>query len=135
LANRRGVSIAALGLRADRIAGLAGLIQAGKISAQAAGRVAEAMLESDSSPEALAQKMGVIQVRDGEQMAAWVEQAIAANPDAVQTVLNNPKKAAAAEGFLRGQVMRISGGRADPKLAGELIAQRIDGIRTSIRRC
>ena len=75
--------------------------------------------------------MGLIQVLDAEQVAAWVEQAVRENPEAIKTILTNPKKAKASEGFLRGQVMRASGGKADPKLAGELLAKKIEEIRSS----
>ena len=47
---------------------------------------------------------------------------------AVQDAIANPKKLKAARGFLSGQVMKLSGGRADPRLAGELIEQRLAEI-------
>ena len=74
--------------------------------------------------------MGLVMVDDADAIARWVDQALAANEKAVQTVLTNPKKAQASEGFLRGQVMRLSGGQADPRRAGELIAERIAQLKT-----
>ena len=73
----------------------------------------------------LAEELSLIQVQDSAATEAWVDQAFAANDKAVQDALSNPKKAKAAAGFLRGQVMKLSGGKADPKLTGKLIEHRL----------
>ena len=131
LAHERDAGIAALNVDAARVGELAKLTADGTVSASAANQIAERMLEDNDAPTALAESMGLIQVLDTEQVAAWVEQAVRENPEAIQTILTNPKKAKASEGFLRGQVMRASGGKADPKLAGELLAEKIEEIRSS----
>jgi hypothetical protein len=74
--------------------------------------------------------LGLVKVQDVSQTEAWVRQALQENPEAVQTVLTNPKKAKASEGFLRGQVMKLSGGKADGKLVGELIQKLIQDLRS-----
>ncbi len=131
LANERGATIAGLGLDAGRIGALARLADEGTVSASAANQIAAAMLGLPDAPRALAERLGLVQVQDDDQLAAWVEQVLAENADAVQTILTKPKKAKAGEGFLRGQVMRLSGGKADPKRAGEMIAERIKQIRNA----
>ncbi|MEE9296116.1 MAG: Asp-tRNA(Asn)/Glu-tRNA(Gln) amidotransferase subunit GatB [Phycisphaerae bacterium] len=125
LANERSVSVGRLGVEAERMGALAGLVDAGTVSATAAKQIAERMLDSPEEPQALAESMGLVAVLDTDQTAAWVDQAFAANEKAVNDAMSNPKKAKKAAGFLRGQVMRISGGKADPKLAGELIEARL----------
>ncbi len=120
-ANARGVTVAGLGISAGRLAELARLTDDGAISATAAAQVAEKMIGADLPPRALAEAAGLLQVRDESATQAWVEQALAANPQAVKDAQTNPKKRQAAVGFLRGQVMKLSGGRADPKLVGEMI--------------
>jgi len=129
LANARGGSIAALNVAADRMGELAALVADGTISPTAANQIAERLIESDHPPRALAEELGLIRVVDVDRTARWVDEAMAANESAVQSILTNPKKAKASEGFLRGQVMRVSGGKADPRLAGELIAKRIAELR------
>ncbi len=124
-ANDRGEFVGSLGIDADRIAGLARLVDDGTVSASAAKHIAEGMLESTESPESLADAMGLVAVLDTDQTALWVDEAFAANEQAVRDAVSNPKKAKKAAGFLRGQVMRISGGKADPKLTGELIEARL----------
>ncbi len=126
LANDREVSVGKLGLTAERVAGLAKLVDEGTVSATAANKLAAKMLETDDDPKALAEQLGLIVVQDKGQTEAWVDQAFADNEQAVKDAVGNPKKAAKAAGFLRGQVMRISGGKADPKLVGELIQTRLD---------
>jgi aspartyl-tRNA(Asn)/glutamyl-tRNA(Gln) amidotransferase subunit B len=77
------------------------------------------------SPRVLAAELGLLQTRDADQIAAWVEQAMAANAQAVRDAMINPKKIKAARGFLAGQVMKLSGGRADPQVVAALLEQRL----------
>ena len=60
--------------------------------------------------------------RDTDQIAAWADQARPQMPGR-QDAIANPKKIKAARGFLTGQVMKLSGGKADPKIVGELIEE------------
>ncbi len=125
LAHDREMSITDLGVESDRIAQLAKMVFDGTINKSAANKIAEAMLDSKISPDALANEMGLIQVTDTGATEAWVNQALADNAQAVEDALKNPKKAKAAMGFLRGQVMKLSGGQADPKLVGQLIEKHL----------
>ncbi len=127
-ANERGTTIAGLGLSPGRLAELANLVASGQINATAAALVAEQMLTTYEAPASIAKRLGVIQSRDQDQIAAWVTQALAENDQAVRDAVSNPKKMKAARGFLTGQVMKISGGRADPKIVGQFIGQRLDEI-------
>jgi len=153
-ANERQTTIAGLGLPAHRLTALANLVHAGRVNATAAAQIADAVVRKadeliaqrtdarrpepwecrkpfapvdspEMDPALLAERLGLLQSRDEGQMAAWVAQALAANPKAVQDALGNPKKLAAARGFLTGQVMKLSGGKADPKVVGGLIEQKL----------
>lgn len=145
-ANERQTTIAGLNVAAADMAELAALVSGGHVNATAAAQVADAMMleRSDagggepaehstrprearrfSSPREIAERLGLLQSRDGAQIAEWVAAALAANEQAVQDARNNPKKRQAARGFLTGQVMKLSGGRADPKLVGVLIDERL----------
>jgi aspartyl-tRNA(Asn)/glutamyl-tRNA(Gln) amidotransferase subunit B len=125
LAGDRGVTVASLGVDAQRMAQLSRMVDAGSVSAGSAGRIAEEMIGSPDAPDALAERMGLVMVTDENQTREWVDEVFAANAQAAQDAAANPKKAKAAAGFLRGQVMRVSGGKADPKLAGKLIEARL----------
>ncbi len=127
-ANERGVLLPELGIPAKTYAALAKLADEGVISATAAVAVFEELLGNPGGdPKAIAEAKGLVQVRDVGQTEKWVEEALAANPNAVDTYKNNPKKKEASLGFLRGAVMKASKGKADPKLVGELLVKRLDG--------
>jgi aspartyl-tRNA(Asn)/glutamyl-tRNA(Gln) amidotransferase subunit B len=139
LANDRNAHVTDLGMDAQRMAELARITADGTVNKSAANRLAEVMLERGGpqtpapadaqsptpSPTELAQELGLIQVKDTAAAEAWVEQAFTENQQAVQDARKNPKKAKAVAGFLRGRVMKLSGGKADPKVIGKLIEQRL----------
>ncbi len=124
-ANDRSTTIFGLGVDADRIAELAKLVVDGTISATAAQQIAEKMLESADAPRTIAERNGLIQATGADEHQAWVDQAFAENQQAVQDARNNPKKQKAALGFLTGQVMKISKGKANPKITNELIRKKL----------
>lgn len=96
------------------------MVQKGTLSGAAAKEVFEEVFRTGESPEAVVRARGLEQVGDRQQLEAWVRQAIEANPDAVQSYRAGKPQAA---GFLVGQVMRLSKGKADPKRAGELVRE------------
>ncbi len=125
LANDQDASIAGLGVGHEAMASLAAMTEKGVVNATAANKIAEALIGSDKSPETLAEEMGLIAVLDEDQTEKWIDEAFAENADAVKDAVSSPKKAKKAAGFLRGQVMRISGGKANPKITGDLIEARL----------
>jgi len=124
-ANERGTTIAGLGIDAGRIGELSRLTADGTINATAAVAIAETLLNSPDSPRAIAEREGLLQVKDVAQMQLWVDQVFAANEKAVRDALANPKKQKQARGFLLGQVMKLSAGQADPKIVGDLIDRKL----------
>lgn len=132
-ANERGTTIAGLGVDAAYMVELSRLASDGKINATASAQIADEMMKriaageaADAAPSRLAESLGLLQSRDADEIAAWVEQALAANEKAVRDARENPKKIQAARGFLLGQVMKLSGGKADPKIAGDLISGKLE---------
>ncbi len=130
-ASAAGVSIGGLDLSVAQITELVSLVTESIISASAASQVAERMVQtrskSDGTPKQIAEQLGLIQERDESAMQVWIDEAVQTNPNAVRDALgDNAKKAQAARGFLRGQVMRLSKGKADPRLAGELIEKKLN---------
>jgi len=129
-ANERGTTIANLGIAPARLAELANLVYQGHVNATAAARLAGHMLETREPPTDLAGRLGLLRSPDRAQLAAWVEQAIRGQSKAVDDALRNPKKAQAARGFLVGQIMKASAGRADARLAAEMLEQRLSELAT-----
>ena len=123
----RPVLISDLPVSATQYAQLAKMVDAGDISATAAVTVFEQLLKQPGAgPDAVAASLNLKQVQDTGQTEDWVRQALAANPDAVKDYHHNPKKKQASLGFLRGAVMKISGGKAAPKLVGELLEKQLN---------
>jgi aspartyl-tRNA(Asn)/glutamyl-tRNA(Gln) amidotransferase subunit B len=58
-------------------------------------------------------------------LEAIVEQVLAENPDAVTDVTSGGKKSKKARGFLLGQVMQKTNGRANPKVVSEILAKKL----------
>lgn len=151
LANERQTTIAGLGVAPQRFAELANLVRDGRVSATAAAQIAESIVQAVDgmlgklrrpgageclgefpcvdaehlAPLAVAERLGLLQCSDAEQVARWVEQALAANPQALRDAQSNPRKLAAARGFLLGQVMKASGGKADPRVVGDVLTRRL----------
>ncbi|MCH7597093.1 MAG: Asp-tRNA(Asn)/Glu-tRNA(Gln) amidotransferase subunit GatB [Planctomycetes bacterium] len=131
LAHDRGDTIDALGVEATRMADLAKMTGDGTVSKTSAKQIAEMLVSQPESPRELAKQAGLVQERDADATQAWVEKVFADNDQAVRDALVNPKKAKAAAGFLCGQVMKVSNGKADPKLVGELIERRLADMNRS----
>jgi len=129
LANARDVALTELGISIEKLAELARITHDGTINKSAVSKIAEAMLDSADAPTALAKKLGLVQVRDVAATQAWVDQALADNQQAITEALSDSKKAKAAAGFLRGQVMKLSGGKADPALVGEVLERKLSELR------
>jgi aspartyl-tRNA(Asn)/glutamyl-tRNA(Gln) amidotransferase subunit B len=78
--------------------------------------------EHSLSPRDLAAKLGLVQVGDADALGGWVDEVIAANPKEVARYKAGETKLL---GFLQGQVMKKSAGKADPKKVGALLAERL----------
>lgn len=129
LANARDIPISKLAVSTEHLAELANIAGDGTINKSAVAKIAEAMLGDSESPTALAEKLGLVQVRDVAATEAWVDRAFLENQEAVAEATSDSKKAEAAAGFLRGQVMKLSGGKADPKIVGELLEAKLSERR------
>ena len=110
-------------LPADRLAALVGLVRDGVVSHQAAKRIFVELAGGAESPGAVADRLGLIQVRDDGQLRAWIEQVIAEQPAEVGRYRAGESKLL---GFLVGQVMKQSRGKADPKAVAELLLTQIE---------
>ena len=126
-AQGRPVPISDLPVSAGQYAALARLVDQNAISATASVAVFEYLAaHPGSDPAQVAAQQGLLQVRDAARTLQWVLQAIAANPQAVGDYRNNPKKKQASLGFLRGAVMKLSQGKADPKMVGQILEEKLN---------
>ncbi|HET7320159.1 MAG TPA: Asp-tRNA(Asn)/Glu-tRNA(Gln) amidotransferase subunit GatB [Candidatus Saccharimonadales bacterium] len=104
---------------------IADLITGGKLSSTNAKALIIELLSVDALPasvEKYAEDKGYVQVSDEGEIARIVEQVLAENPRATEDVKNGEMKAI---GFLVGQVMKLSQGKANPQMAQDLIKKQL----------
>ncbi|HWN40858.1 MAG TPA: Asp-tRNA(Asn)/Glu-tRNA(Gln) amidotransferase subunit GatB [Thermoanaerobaculia bacterium] len=106
-----------------RLAVIVGMVDSGRISHTAAKEVFLAVWESGEEPAAAVERLGLGQVSDTSQIERWIEEVIEAHPAQVGQVRSGK---AQVMGFLVGQVMKRSGGRADPKVVQQLLRQALE---------
>jgi aspartyl-tRNA(Asn)/glutamyl-tRNA(Gln) amidotransferase subunit B len=106
----------------ERFASLLSLLERSAINANAAREVLTHLFESDQAPESIVDRCGYRQVSDADQLEGIVDQVLAANPAAVNDYRNGVAK---AMGFLVGQAMQASKGKANPKLIREILTAKL----------
>ncbi len=106
------------------LAELIGLVEEGRLSSSAAKEVLEGVLSGEGSPAAIAEARNLIQISDTGALESAVTEILEANPQAVDSFHNGEEKVL---GFLVGQVMKATQGRADPRLVDQLLRARLDG--------
>ncbi len=104
------------------IAGLVALLDQGVISSNQAKEVFTEMFKSGEQPLAVVDRKGLRQSTDTSQLEGWCDAAIAGDPRSVEQVkTGNPK----AINALKGAVMKLSAGKANPKLVDEILKKRL----------
>ena len=122
LLNESGKSIGECAMTPDALRSLVSLAAKGTINGPTLKELLPELFEKGGDPEAIVKERGLGAVSDTAALEAFVDQAIAANPGPVADF--KPGKKAAA-GFFVGQVMKLSKGKADPKIVGQLVAKKL----------
>jgi aspartyl-tRNA(Asn)/glutamyl-tRNA(Gln) amidotransferase subunit B len=123
--NNRGLEISAFPIKAKNIAALIGIIDDSKISSSAASqKVFPAMLESpEKDPLKIAEDLNVLQDSNEDALLTFIDDVIKQHPDEVARYRGGEKQLV---GFFMGQLMRVSKGQADPKVANGLMRKRLE---------
>ena len=122
LLNASGKSIGECALTPAALSALVRLSASGTINGPTVKELLPEIFETGGDPEAIVKERGLGAVSDAAALEALVDQAIAANPGPVADYKAGKK---AAAGFFVGQVMKLSKGKADPKLVGPLVAKKL----------
>jgi aspartyl-tRNA(Asn)/glutamyl-tRNA(Gln) amidotransferase subunit B len=109
-------------LTPERITEVVGLVRAGTVSRQAAKKVLAEMLARQEPAAQIAESLGLVQVQDSSQIDGWIAETLAAHPGEVARFKGGEAKLI---GFLTGQVMKRSKGKADPKAVGAALAKAL----------
>lgn len=103
---------------------LVSLVEAKTISSSAAQQVFAEMFDTGKSPALIVQEKGLAQVSDTVAIEKFCDEAIAANPN---PVADYKAGKVAALNSLKGQVMKLSKGKANPALVGEILERKLKG--------
>jgi aspartyl-tRNA(Asn)/glutamyl-tRNA(Gln) amidotransferase subunit B len=119
--NKVGAGIEDSPVSAAQIGAIVDLIQDGTISGKIAKDLFEIVWTEGGDPRALVESRGLRQVTDTGAIEAAVDQVIAANPDKVEQARAKPTLA----GWFVGQVMKATGGKANPQSVNDLVKRKL----------
>lgn len=108
-------------LPASDIAQLVELIENGTISSKIAKEVFEHMWNGEGRPAEIVEKRGLVQINDTGAIEKAIDDLIAGNPDKAEAVKDKPQ----ALGWFVGQVMKATGGKANPATVNELLRKKL----------
>lgn len=119
--NKEGHDVADSRVTAKQIAGIVDLIASGAISGKIAKDLFEIVWVEGGDPAAIVEARGMKQVTDTAAIEKVVDEIVAANPDKVEQVRAKPSML----GWFVGQVMKASGGKANPAAVNEILKQKL----------
>ncbi|SFF29318.1 aspartyl/glutamyl-tRNA(Asn/Gln) amidotransferase subunit B [Paenibacillus algorifonticola] len=99
-----------------------GLLEKGTISSKIAKTVFKEMLESGKLPQQIVEEQGLVQISDEGAIIAIVDKIIEANPQSVEDFRAGKEKAI---GFLVGQIMKETKGKANPAMVNKMLLERL----------
>jgi aspartyl-tRNA(Asn)/glutamyl-tRNA(Gln) amidotransferase subunit B len=124
LLNERSLSIGECPVSPAALNELVATVEAGKISNTQAKEVFAEMFAAGKAPAEIIKAKGFEQVSDTGALEAMVDQIIAGNPDKVNEVKGGNEK---AMNWFTGQAMKMSQGKANPKLVTEIVRRKVLG--------
>jgi len=125
LLNARNMDITECPVKPEQLVEMLKLLDKGTISGKIAKTVFEEMFETGKDPGTIVEEKGLVQISDTSAIEELVNTAIENNPKSVQDYKAGKKK---AMGFLVGQVMKASKGKANPQVVNELLKQKLDNL-------
>jgi aspartyl-tRNA(Asn)/glutamyl-tRNA(Gln) amidotransferase subunit B len=124
------MAVAEFPVRPEGLADLINRVKRGELNTNQGREILGKMIDTGDPAEVIIARGGYQMVSDRDTIAAAVAAAIAANPQALEDLKKGKKKPEAVKGFLRGQVMKQTGGKANPALVGELLESQLAEIPT-----
>lgn len=120
--NKQGISIEDSPISADKLGGLIALIEDDTISGKIAKDVLDIMFETGGEAAAIVEEKGMKQMTDTGAIEEIVDAVIAENPDKVEAYKSGKDK---LFGFFVGQVMKQTGGKANPAVVNDLLKKKL----------
>ncbi len=120
--NNEGIAIQECKVTPKQLTDLLVLIEKGTISGKIAKTVFEEMWVTGKDAQVIVKEKGLVQISDTKEIEAIVDAVIAANPQSVEDYKAGKEKAI---GFLVGQIMKQTKGRANPDMVNRLLKERL----------
>lgn len=121
--NAGSLELADVKITGQGLGEMIGLMEKGTISSKIAKTVFKEMLESGKGPQQIVEEQGLVQISDEGAIAGIVDSIVTANPQSVEDFKAGKEKAI---GFLVGQVMKETKGKANPALVNKLLLERLN---------
>ena len=123
LLNSAGVEIQDSKATPEHLSELISLIKDGTISGKIAKSVLPEVFDTGSSPRRIVDEKGLAQISDSSEIETIIDQVVEENQGSAQDYRDGKKKAI---GFLVGQVMRITKGKANPQMVNQILREKLD---------
>ena len=117
------MAVSELKFSAEQVAELVKMIDDKTISNKIAKQVFEEMVNSGDNPSKIVEAKGLVQISDPAQIAPIIDEVIAKNPDNVEKFKGGNTKLL---GFFVGQVLKATGGKANPQVVNKLVAEKLN---------
>jgi len=108
-----------------RLAAMIGLVLDGTVSGKIAKDLFEEMLAAADDPKAIVERKGLMQISDPSSLEAVIDEVIRANALQVEKYLKGSTK---VFGFFVGETMKVTRGKANPKLVNEILARKLEAL-------
>ncbi|TFZ41775.1 Asp-tRNA(Asn)/Glu-tRNA(Gln) amidotransferase subunit GatB [Soehngenia longivitae] len=122
--NEEDKEIAKLNLSAQSLAELLNYVKSGKINNNTAKKVLREMLETNKTASFIIEKNGLIQISDEDELEKIIDEVIKENQQSIEDFKNGKDRAL---GFLMGQIMKKTKGKANPNTANKILIDKING--------
>jgi len=122
--NDKGLNITQSPVSAKNLAELVQSIKSGEISGRIAKEVFEIMVQSGDNPKKIIESKGMKQQSDPKELEKMINEILTKNKDKVDQYRSGKDK---LFGFFVGQVMKVSGGKANPQLVNEILKKLLKG--------
>ena len=123
LLNQEKLELSEAKIKPEQLAAMLKLIDAGTINGKIAKTVFETTFATGKDPEVVVREQGLMQISDNSELEAIARAVIAANPQSVADYRAGKEKAI---GFLVGQMMRETKGRANPGMVNQLLKKELE---------
>jgi aspartyl-tRNA(Asn)/glutamyl-tRNA(Gln) amidotransferase subunit B len=124
--NTEKIPIGDFPIAPGHLAEMINLLAGGTISGKIAKDVFEEMLRTKASPKEIVERKGLVQVSDVGELETLVDDVLVKNKSQVENYLAGKKQ---VFGFLVGETMKASKGKANPKIVNELLKKKLEGMK------